>query len=139
MNVHFGQIYIQPGVTFAFSTRFQRWLADEITRLVQPSASFIKKYGSDWELIFRISAKTQIDDNEIKGPTVFKKDKDVEYTLFLPFDTITQSDRVPQSALQFLLKGCCGVFRTLDIDPALVEQNAEAIIESICSDPKMFA
>jgi len=139
MKVHFGQIYMQPGVTFPFSTRFQRSLGDEITQLVQPSATFIRKYGTDWELMFRISAKTQIDDSEIRGPTLFKKDKDIEYTVFLPFDTIAQSGQVPQSALQFLLKACCHVFRTLNIDPTIVEQSKESMISRICSDREMFA
>ena len=139
MKVYFGQFYIQPDVTFPFSHRLQRRLAEEITGLVTPSAIFTREYGSDWELMFRISAKTQIDDNDIRGPTVYKRDRDVEYTIFLPFDIITRSDRVPQMALQFSLKGCCRVFRGLDIDPAAVEETTESMIESICSDPKMFA
>lgn len=139
MKVHFGQIYIQPGVTFPFSHRFQKRFADDITSQVTPSTTFATKYGDDWDMIIRISAKTQIVDNEIKGPTIFRKDKDVEYTVFLPFDTISCCESAPQSALQFLLRGCCQILRRLDIDSALLEQNAESMIESICSDPTMFA
>jgi len=138
MRVHFGQIYIQPGVTFPFSHRLQRRLAEEVTRLVTASATFTSKYGPDWDLMFRISAKTDIGENEIRGPTVFRKDKDVEYTIFLPFDIIAQTDSVPHLALQFLLEGCCRVFREIGIDSAALEETMEPMIESICSDPKMF-
>jgi len=136
MKVWFGQIYVQPGVSFDFSQHFQLRLSEEITRLVTPSATFTRKYGSEWELIFRISAKTQINDNEIHGPSVFKADREIEYTIFLPFDPIARSGNVLRAALQFLLKGCCVVFRELDIDPALVEEKTESMIETIGADPK---
>jgi hypothetical protein len=138
MRVHFGQIYIEPGITFPFSHHFQRRLAEEITALVKPSETFTKKFGADWELMFRISAKTQIDENEIRGPTIYKRDKNVEYTVFLPFDVIAHEDHVPQMALLFLLKGCCHVFRELGVDPAMIEKSAESMIDTICADPKMF-
>ena len=138
MRVHFGQIYIQPNVTFPFSNRLQRRLAERVSGLVAASATFTSKYGPDWDLMFRISAKTDIGENEIRGPTVFTKEKDVEYTIFLPFDIIANTDCVPQLALQFLLEGCCHVLRGIDIDPAALEEAMEPMIESICSDPQMF-
>nr|WP_319396803.1 hypothetical protein [uncultured Desulfobacter sp.] len=99
---------------------------------------YIEKYGTDWELIFRISAKKEIKDNEIKGPSVFKNDKDVEYTIFLPFDIINLSLDVPKLAIEFLLKGCCEVFRELGINTEIIENKSQSIIEDICSDAKMF-
>jgi hypothetical protein len=138
MKVHFGQIYIEPGVRFPFSYHFQRRLSQTIAALVVPSAKVIKQYGSDFKLIFNISAKKAIQDNEIRGPTVFKKTKDVEYTLFLPFDVISRNSEVLQSALTFLLKGVCSVLRSLDIDTAKIVEAEASMIENLCSDPKMF-
>ena len=91
MNVFFSQIYIEPGVDFPFSYHFQRRLSEQVTSLVMPSARFLAKYGDDYKLIFNVSAKQVIQVNEIRGPTVFKKTKDVEYTAFLPFDVIRAS------------------------------------------------
>jgi hypothetical protein len=138
MQIHFGQIYIQPGVSFSFSWHFQRFLSKETTALVVPSAKFVEAYGSDFELMFRISAKKGIQDNEIRGPTVFRKAKDVEYTVFLPFDVITHEPEVSKSALRFLLRGVCSVFKSLDIDTAMVLEKQESLIEQICSDTTMF-
>lgn len=138
MRVWFGQIYIEPGVSFPFSHHFQRRLSDAITALVQPSPMFLKKFGSDFKLMFNVSAKKGIERNEIKGPTVFMKTKDVEYTVFLPFEVITSTAEVPKTALTFLLRGVCSVLESLDIDTATVMQQEQSLIEQICSDTAMF-
>ena len=138
MKVHFGQIYIEPGVTFPFSHHLQRRLSTEITSLITTSETFTAKYGADWQLMFRISAKSKIHEIEIKGPTVYERDKDVEYTLFLPFDVIAHEDNASQMALQLLLKGCCDVFRELGFDTETIERTSESMIDTICADPKMF-
>jgi hypothetical protein len=135
MRVYFSQIYIKPGVRFPFTHHFQRRLSDEITALVEPSARFIEKYGIDFELTFRISAKQIIPDNEIKGPTVSRRTKDVEYTVFLPFDVITRQSEVPQNALRFLLRGVCSVFESLNIETEKILELQDNLIEQICSDP----
>src|SRR5262252_8362153 len=104
MKVHFGQIYVEPGITFPFSLHFQRRLSDEVSALLAPSAKFIQQYGENWELMFRISAKRTIHDCEIRGPSVFKKDKDLEFTIFLPFDVIQSEVSSTRSAIEFLLR-----------------------------------
>jgi hypothetical protein len=138
MKVHFGQVYIKPGIDFPFSHHFQRRLAQEVTALVEPSLTFINKYGCDSKLMFNVSAKQGIKDNEIKGPTIFKKTKNIEYTVFLPFDVIIRQAEVPQTALRYLLRGACSVFESLDIGTEKVVEKQESLIEQICSDPMMF-
>ncbi len=138
MVVHFSQIYIQPGATFPFSHHFQRRFSDEVTERVSPSPRFIATFGADWDLIFRISAKGTILENEIRGPTVFKKDKQVEYTVFLPFDAVVQHTDVSQSALRFLIDGCCSVFAQLEIDSEPLKKSVDELIASICANPDMF-
>lgn len=88
--------------------------------------------------MFRISAKQGIQNNEIKGPTVFKKTKDVEYTIFLPYDIIICHEDAPRHALRFLFKGMCDVFHVLEIDTAKIVNAEEGLIESICSDRTML-
>jgi hypothetical protein len=138
MKVHFGQVYIHPGVAFPFSHYFQLYLSREITNLVSASAKFVKKYGSGFELMFNISAKRHLQDNEIKGPTVFKKTKDVEYSIFLPFDVILSSSDVLRSALEFLLRGVCSVLVSQGIDTARIIEKQESLIDHVRSDPTMF-
>jgi len=138
LQYFFGQIYIVPGISFPFSTDFQLRLSREVTDLVEPSSKFIKKYGSDFKLIFRISAKTRLQDNEIKGPSVYRKDKDVEYVVFLPFDVIATHDDAPKHALRFLLKGVCEVFDLLEIEADRLVDKRDMLIEGMCSDQSML-
>lgn len=138
MKVWFGQIYIESGVSFPFSHLFQRRLSQEITALVEPSTKFIKEYGEDFEVMFRISAKEALQHNEIRGPTVFKKTKDVEYTVFLPFTVIMRHIDAPKHALSYLLKGVSDVFDLLEIDKAKFIDKQQVIIDGICSDSTML-
>ncbi|HAB15340.1 MAG TPA: hypothetical protein DCE44_02705 [Verrucomicrobiales bacterium] len=138
MKVHFGQVYIEPGVALPFSHHFQRRLSEEITALVTSSTKFTQRYGEDWELMFRISAKRTICDNEIRGPSVFKNDKDVEFTIFLPFDAIQREASVSRSAIGFLLCGVCAVLDSLGFDTSEIQARLSSLAESISSDPTMF-
>lgn len=138
MKVWFGQIYSEPGVAFPFSHHCQKRLSREVSSLVNPSAKFIDLYGKNFEIMFRVSAKLSITDNEIIGPAVFKKTKDVEYSVFLPFNQIIRHIDAPRIALKFLLKGVSDIFDSLNIDNAKLVQNQDSIIEGICSDPKML-
>ncbi len=138
MRIHFGQVYIEPGVDFPFSHHFQRRLAQEVSALVEPSRMFLQRYGNDFKMVFNISAKQAIVENELRGPTVFKKTKSVEYTIFLPFDVITQCSDVPRAALKFLLNGTCAVLETMSICTDKIVEMQDLLIDQICSDPAMF-
>jgi hypothetical protein len=138
MKVYFGQIYIEPGVAFGFTHLFQAYLSREITALVEPSVEFINKYGRDYNLMFNISAKAAIQDNEIRGPAVFKKTKDVEFSVFLPFNVIVRTPQISQSALAFLFRGVYSVFELLHIDASRIVEKQQSLITYICSDPTMF-
>ncbi len=138
MKVFFAQIYVEVGVTFPFSHHFQVRLSKEVSALVEPSSAFAKKFGADWNLIFRISAKRSLEKTEIRGPGVYRKAKDVEFTLFLPFDALQKETEVERAALRVLLSNACEVFEKLGISSARVEEKKESLVESICSDPIMF-
>lgn len=66
--------------------------------------------------MLRISAKRGIVVNEIRGPTVFTRDKDVEISIFLPFEQIPMGREFAISALQFLLDGVDDVFVRVGIE-----------------------
>ncbi|HYO59109.1 hypothetical protein [Archangium sp.] len=138
MRVSIGQIYVKPGVSFPFSHLMQRWLSNELSSAASDSTEFERKYGAGFSLMVNVSADTQILDNQIKGPTIFKKDKDVEFTLFLPFDVIVAAADGCRVALEYLLGGVCSVFQKAGIDPGKLDEKRAFIIEHICSDPTML-
>jgi hypothetical protein len=138
MKVYVSQIYIKPGVSFPFSHLMQRWLSAELSSLANHSTDFAKKYGAEYELMIRLSADTQTTENEIRGPTVYKKTKDVEYSLFLPYDVIIKAKGGCRGALEYILNGICRIFKLTGIDPGMLNERRESIITHICSDPTML-
>jgi hypothetical protein len=139
MKVFISQLYIQPGVSFPFSHHMQSWLHEALSALAVPSPAFTDKYGADFNLIVRLSAKRELKQNEIKGPTVFKKEKDVEYTLLLPFEAIIEQGDMCRAALAFLFDGVRAIFARSGIEaPGLDAAKQEEIIEQICSGPDML-
>ena len=92
MSIYVSQIYPEAGVSYPFNHRFQKYLSDLVSAKVGTSKKFADLYGPEYDLIFRMSAKEGLAKPEIKGPTVFKRDKDVEYTVFLPFDRSVEMD-----------------------------------------------
>ena len=102
------------------------------------SSQFLQRFGEDWNLVFNVSAKADISENEIRGPSIFKKTKDVEFTVFLPFDVIQSEPSVPQAALGFLLQGVGSVFQSLGVASQKLKDREATLIERICADPKMF-
>ncbi len=103
MKVFFRQTYIETGATFPFSVHFQRRMTEVVTSLVVPSAKFLSKYGDDYDLIFNVSAKRGLQENEIRGPGIYRRTKDVEYSVFLPFDVIMASSDIYRTALEILV------------------------------------
>jgi hypothetical protein len=138
MKVWFAQVYFQAGVCFPFSGDIQPRLSEEITALVEPSPKFLEKYGKDFELMFRISAKRLIKRNQIKGPMVFRKTKDVEYFIYLPFEEIARHADAPRRALKSLFEGVYKVLDSLEIDKTKLVERQESLIVDICSDPTML-
>ena len=138
MNVYFGQIYIQEGISFPFNHLFQNFLGIKITELLKPSSNFIKRYAEDYNLIFRISAKKELTENEIKGATVYKKDKDVEFSIFLPYTPIMQKKEPNREALKYLFMGLYVVLEKYAIDISMLKSEQNNIIEIIMSSPEMF-
>jgi hypothetical protein len=138
MKLFIAQVYIEVGVNFPFSHKFQKWISGALTEIIRPSPLYIKRYGPDFDLMFRMSAKAKLVDSEVAGPTVFKKTKDVEYTIFLPYDVIDVSDNRYACALDYLFRAISLVLQSLEIDTLALEENAPKFIETICSDPAMF-
>ena len=137
MNIYIGQIYIDVGVKFQFNHIFQKYLNSVLTEYSIPSDGFLKKY-KDYEFMFRMSAKKDIQGNELKGPTVFKRDKDIEYSIFLPYDVIIKNEDYNYWALKYLFKGIFEIYDKYEFKYDYLKENKEQIIKNIISDKEMF-
>jgi hypothetical protein len=138
MKIVVGQIYKPPGASRPISQHMQIWLGDRLSALATPTPEFLRKYGADFTLIVRVSARSNCANNQIKGPTVFKNSKDVEYTLFLPYDAIIADEGGCRTAMRFLLNGIQEVFTLAHILAEGFEEKKASIVEVVCSDPAML-
>jgi len=98
----------------------------------------VKKYGEDWDLMFRISARAAIGDTDIRGPSVFRKNRNVEYSIFLPFTTIRGAEDVLRTAIEYLFDAFLSVLTKLGFSTERIGARRLALVDSICSDPRMF-
>ncbi len=93
----------------------------------------------DSELMFRVSAKRGINRPEILGPTVYRKTREVEFTIFLPFKILV-IDNLPgyKELLDALLESIVGVLQGAGVNTKGIERNKAELIRIILSDRNMF-
>jgi hypothetical protein len=88
-----------------------------------------------------MSAKAEIDDLEIKGPGVYKKTKDVEYSIFLPYKIISKEDGKQaryKKALDYVLIGIVKVLQSLEIDTLALEKAIPSLVKEVFANPVML-
>ncbi len=139
MRIFVGQIYVEPGVSYPFSHQFQVWLGQELTNRVKPSQAFLQAYSDKFDLIFRVSAKSKIAEPETKGPTVFKRDKDVEFTIFLPYESHEPNGpSAYQRPLKLLFDSIAVILQGLGMDASRIVEDSPALIKHVISNRTMI-
>jgi hypothetical protein len=140
MKIYVCQIYIEPGVSYPFTHVFQKYLSNLVSEDTSGTEQFREKYGDDYDLVFNVSAKTGLNTPDVKGPTVFKREKTVEYTVFLPFDrAISLNDDSLSNAIRLLLKSMNAVLFELGMTTNRVANDPNGIAKIVVEDQKMTA
>ena len=134
MAIYFRQIYVEVGVTYPFSHHFQKYLSSEATKLALITKSFETSYGSDWDVILNFSAKKNIEVIELNGPSIYKKDKDVEFTIFLPYKRFSSIEKV----IHQYIESTCVVLTTLGFNSNDLAEHNNMLVDEIMKNPKMF-
>ena len=138
MKIYVSQIYIEAGINYPFSHHFQAWLSQELTNRVRPSRQFLETYSDQFNIVFNVSAKVQLKHPQVKGPTVFRRTKDVEYTVFLPHNGVNpNSANALRQPLRHLIDSIADVLQGLGMDVSKVLGDSSAMIEHVISIPKM--
>ena len=141
MKVFIGQIYVEVGVSFPFSLAFQKWLGEEVTSRVEWSGDYARSFTEEYKIGFRISAKKNINTLEIKGPTIFKKDKSIEFTLFLPFKqeiADVGSIEACADAFAIVLEGISQCLLLLGLPTDKIQHAKPALLKFFKSDQRLI-
>lgn len=83
MKTYVAQIYIDPEARFPFSHKFQVWIHHMLSEMIIGWGKSENKYRGN-DLLFNLSSKYEINEVEIYGPSIDKRGKTVEYTVFIP-------------------------------------------------------
>jgi hypothetical protein len=135
MNVVISQVYIDPDAIYPFNFRFQRFLSESISMLSKSTKRFEDVYGSEWRVIIRLSAKSGLPSAELQGPTLFKRKKDVEYTLFLPFPLLLSDGNTDiRRVVELIVDGVTEVLGRLGLDSTGVCEKKHLIVNRVVSD-----
>lgn len=138
MNIYVSQFYIEAGANYPFSHRFNHFISKAIADRIASPESFVQKYGEDFDLIFRMSARSDIQDTLIKGPAVFQRDKDVEYSIFLPYNGDNQDPRTFKEVVARLLSAIINVLTDLGFDASAVLRDSSELADQIVENPAMI-
>jgi hypothetical protein len=125
MNVYVSQAYIETGSAYPFSHHFQRFISREITARVSPSEYLTKKFGEEYNIKFRMSAKSAIPEVEVRGPTVFR-------------DSQGDSTEACYRALEELLCAIINTLSMLQFDVSRLADEYKSLITHVMSEPKML-
>lgn len=136
MKLSFTQLYPEAGIHFPLSYLFQRRLGQELTARIDVLPEFVKRFGHDAAVIVYISARERLVETETRGPRVFKNG-DVESYVYLPFRKISRSPDPFREFLRQLLAAVSKVLVGLRLDGRRIDQQAEALIDSIIADSSM--
>jgi hypothetical protein len=139
MKIFLGQIYIKPGISFPLSLRFQQWLGDELSQRVEISEAFSRTYSEDFGLGIRISAKADIAEPEIKGPTIFKRPRNVEFTVFLPYEARDCYDgEASRKIIQLILQSATRILEHVGLDATKVRDDSPALLAAFLARPEFI-
>lgn len=81
--LYLSYINLTPGLQNRFSDSTHKIVIEVLRRKFETWTGFFDKYTS-WNLGYIITTKKGVEELEVKGPTIFKRDKLVDYTIFLP-------------------------------------------------------
>ena len=136
MKVYVSQIYPHVDARYPFSHIFQRYVSDKLTEYLERSEQLAKE---GIEIVtFQMSAKRGIDSAEVYGPGIYKEDKEIEYTIFIPFRGNTDSPGALAEALKHLFSEIIRISKKLGIGTGTLEKQYPKMIQEILSDKTMF-
>jgi hypothetical protein len=81
--IYLSYINLTPGIKNNFSTQTHKTIFECFKNHNEIFEKF-SKFHPEYSLGFTIVTKKDVSDLEIKGPTIMKKTKDIDYSIFLP-------------------------------------------------------
>jgi hypothetical protein len=137
MKVAFSQVYIHEDARLPLSVHFQRLITKLVSDAVLPSEAFCQSYGCDFNVVFNVSAKRK-HNIELRGPSVSRKYKAVEYTIFLPHSAIIKARDPFRLTVRTLLHHARDILKSLQFETSKLDREIDVIESEILNAPQML-
>ena len=140
MNVHINQFFTEPGFAYPFTGIFVGWMELEVSKRIQASKKFLEKYSKDHGLCFFLDARPGIAAPHLNGPTVRKRDKEVQFSIILPH----AGGPMPKEATEYvqpvklLVQSIAAALEKVEIDSSQILQDLPTLIQYFVSTPKLI-
>jgi len=89
--------------------------------------------------MIRLNASKKMQSYKVYGPTVFRKDNDIEYTIVIPYKCNCDSNlNWIEPAVHTIFDAVCEVLGRIEINSDLVNNSRMDFIHSVKRDAQMF-
>lgn len=119
---------------FDISNKVLSLIIVKLNTLIIPSELFNKKYEG-YQLVLINSSRRQFEILTIKGPSVSKKYKCVEYVIYIPYLEVLNSENYLESFLNFYEQGVIEVLSKYQIDLSKVPDAFKEIKKEVLGNP----
>ncbi|MEM9885748.1 MAG: hypothetical protein AAF849_07645 [Bacteroidota bacterium] len=119
MNITISSIFPEAGYNFNISYKIHEIIASEINEALTDLGTFDLTFGKDFDLGIIVSTKRKVNDLYVQGPAIFKREKIVDFTIWIPFREVKNSSSYTNSYIDYLIKGILELFERYDIDTTI--------------------
>ncbi|MDI7419840.1 hypothetical protein [Cronobacter turicensis] len=139
MRIKFNQIYAEVGVNYNITNAVLNPLEEMLDSLDKKIQHYEKLFsGSDYTVVFIISATAKNEELVVKGPTTLSKKKKVEFVIFLPYKKIESFIDEITYILGHVCNGICEVLEKYKTDTEEVKEIFEEMKALILKEPERY-
>ncbi|ELY3838985.1 hypothetical protein SMX93_004351 [Cronobacter turicensis] len=139
MRIKFNQIYAEVGVNYNITNAVLNPLEEMLNSLDKKIQHYEKLFsGSDYTVVFIISATAKNEELVVKGPTTLSKKKKVEFVIFLPYKKIESFIDEITYILGHVCNGICEVLAKYKADTEEVKEIFEEMKALILKEPERY-
>lgn len=128
---YFGQIYAEVGVNFGEILPWNKTLewADAIKKHLKPRGLLLSKY-KDYQLGFIMTSSVMIRDVQIKGPRKGRKNKFLEYAIWIPYGEVVSSQEPLTKLTECFKQGISEILSKLEYPDMYINKFLARITDS---------
>jgi hypothetical protein len=108
-------LFSDPDATFEVPHQVSKVIASILSSELADTHAFDENFGKDYYLCLMRSSRVGLADLEIKGPTISKRYKTVEFSLKMPHRKIVEDPRRYGIYLDYMERGTSSVFAEIGL------------------------